>query len=244
MAYTPYYSGGWQSGEEGGTPITPDALNHMEEGIAGAVAKSGDTMTGNLYIKKNTPAVFFTNSNGSTWAAMIYEVVDSGDNNRLALAIRKEGSAGQEIYFLPVPDEHSSQTNYGILTTKNAVAVVYGGTGASSADDARYNLNVPYGMYTEDSTWATLWTNCLSKIHIGRHALLLLSNAAASVLSNGKITSLIGAIVFAGGTASSRSFRIMAMSDTGSMQYSWYISNANATSRTTGTVYKFAGTAM
>lgn len=36
MAYTPYYTGGWQSGEEGGTPITPDALNHMEEGIKDA----------------------------------------------------------------------------------------------------------------------------------------------------------------------------------------------------------------
>ena len=34
MAYTPYYSGGWQSGEEGGTPITPAALNHMEDGIS------------------------------------------------------------------------------------------------------------------------------------------------------------------------------------------------------------------
>ena len=36
MAYTPYYTGGWQSGEEGGTPITPDALNHMETGIEDA----------------------------------------------------------------------------------------------------------------------------------------------------------------------------------------------------------------
>jgi len=33
MAYTPYYSGGWQSGEEGGTPITPAALNNIENGI-------------------------------------------------------------------------------------------------------------------------------------------------------------------------------------------------------------------
>lgn len=34
MAYTPYYPGGWQSGEQGGTPITPAALNNMENGIA------------------------------------------------------------------------------------------------------------------------------------------------------------------------------------------------------------------
>lgn len=31
MAFTPYYPGGWQSGEEGGTPITPDALNHYDD---------------------------------------------------------------------------------------------------------------------------------------------------------------------------------------------------------------------
>ena len=36
MAYTPYYSVGWQSGEQGGTPITPAALNNMEAGIGTA----------------------------------------------------------------------------------------------------------------------------------------------------------------------------------------------------------------
>lgn len=41
MAYTPYYTGGWQSGEEGGTPITPAALNNMEDGI-GAALTAGD----------------------------------------------------------------------------------------------------------------------------------------------------------------------------------------------------------
>jgi hypothetical protein len=35
--YTPYYSGGWQSGESGGTPITPAALNNMENGISAAL---------------------------------------------------------------------------------------------------------------------------------------------------------------------------------------------------------------
>ena len=35
--YNPYYSGGWQSGESGGTPITPAALNNMESGIGAAL---------------------------------------------------------------------------------------------------------------------------------------------------------------------------------------------------------------
>jgi len=33
MAYSQYYQNGWQDGENGGTPITAAALNHMEDGI-------------------------------------------------------------------------------------------------------------------------------------------------------------------------------------------------------------------
>ena len=33
MNYQKYYPNGWQSGESGGTPITPEALNHIEDGI-------------------------------------------------------------------------------------------------------------------------------------------------------------------------------------------------------------------
>lgn len=33
MAYTKFYPDGWKANEEGGTPITPESLNHMEKGI-------------------------------------------------------------------------------------------------------------------------------------------------------------------------------------------------------------------
>lgn len=33
MSYSKYYSGGWQDGSSGATPITAEALNHMEQGI-------------------------------------------------------------------------------------------------------------------------------------------------------------------------------------------------------------------
>ena len=36
MSYEKAYEGGFRSGEAGGTPITPESLNHMEEGIAAA----------------------------------------------------------------------------------------------------------------------------------------------------------------------------------------------------------------
>ena len=35
MAYTRYYPNGWNNGAAGGTPITPAALNHIEDGILG-----------------------------------------------------------------------------------------------------------------------------------------------------------------------------------------------------------------
>lgn len=36
MAYSKFYPNGWQSGAAGGTPITPEALQHMEDGIVEA----------------------------------------------------------------------------------------------------------------------------------------------------------------------------------------------------------------
>ena len=34
MSYSKYYTGGWQDGESGATPINSAALNHMEDEIA------------------------------------------------------------------------------------------------------------------------------------------------------------------------------------------------------------------
>src|SRR5690606_27277635 len=38
MAYQPYYPGGWQPGPSGNTPISADALNHMERQYDEAMA--------------------------------------------------------------------------------------------------------------------------------------------------------------------------------------------------------------
>lgn len=42
MAYTPYYTNGWQDGSSGGTPITAEALNYMESGIEDNAETSGE----------------------------------------------------------------------------------------------------------------------------------------------------------------------------------------------------------
>ena len=66
MSYSPYYPSGWLNGESGATPITPDALNHMEDGIKNALPTVltegehyGDTLPapgtpGRIFFKKVT----------------------------------------------------------------------------------------------------------------------------------------------------------------------------------------------
>jgi hypothetical protein len=49
MSYKKYYEGGWRSGETGGTPITPEALNHMENGIENAAELSYAKKVGALH---------------------------------------------------------------------------------------------------------------------------------------------------------------------------------------------------
>lgn len=39
MSYSEYYTGGWQDGESGATPITAAALNHMEDEIESMSSK-------------------------------------------------------------------------------------------------------------------------------------------------------------------------------------------------------------
>lgn len=46
MAYTKYYSDGWKNNEDGNTPITAAALNHMENGIVTANAAATTTTAG------------------------------------------------------------------------------------------------------------------------------------------------------------------------------------------------------
>lgn len=68
MSYERFYPGGWQSGETGGTPITPEALNHMESGIIGAAPAGyglGD-VTKTISTWDNAKVCGWYRSNGNT----------------------------------------------------------------------------------------------------------------------------------------------------------------------------------
>lgn len=107
MAYTPYYSGGWQSGEEGDTPVTPAALNHMEDGIAGALPKSGGTMTGDIDMGQSTATsgakrIRWTTADGTVFEIRPYNNlfqivrIPSGGSSANALGISSDGSVSMD----------------------------------------------------------------------------------------------------------------------------------------------------
>ena len=103
MAYTPYYSGGWQSGEEGGTPITPDALNHMEAGVESAnnetvpVNRGGTNAATAAGARTNLEVYSKAEVDGAI-AALMPNAMVRGESNKRYLKISKVSTAGSGLY--------------------------------------------------------------------------------------------------------------------------------------------------
>lgn len=254
MAFTPYYPGGWQSGEEGGTPITPDALNHYDDAFNDVY----DDMQQSTADKALSIVI---GSNRTTWAD-VYENLDKLPTYRAAV-----------FHCDSTPARIISNNNSAISGSSLRGVIARGATGEfrfmcmavtglslfswqiTNANTATPTFGEIYehtdtrsmttGGYIDASTWSALWTNCLSKITLSQIGFVgIFSDSAASVLSNGKVTSLVSATIWRGGSDSNRSFRVMAMSSNGQYQYSWQITGATSSTRTTGTVYRFTGTAL
>lgn len=85
MAYTPYYPGGWQSGESGGTPITPAALNNMEEGIGAALTPSD-------VVNKSFQFLLAASGSSTTWTD-VYNKVKNLAVNETATFFASGGAA-------------------------------------------------------------------------------------------------------------------------------------------------------
>lgn len=103
------------------------------------VAKNGDTMTGVLiaanYVTKY--GIEFQNGSGTNVGGVFQDM--SGGNQ---VYVDEYTSGGvRECYLLPTPNA-STASFYDILTSKNAVTVAQGGTGATTASDARSNLGL------------------------------------------------------------------------------------------------------
>lgn len=245
MAYTPYYSGGWQNGEEGSTPVTPAALNNMENGIGAALPKSGGTMTGDIDMGQSTETsgaknVIWTTADGTVFRLRPY-------NNIMQMTRQAPGSSQSNVLGVNSDGTYSignvSNFRTAIGASSGVWPVTIGGTGGATTEDARANLETAYTTYVNVNTWGALFPE-LNKIGSGDAGVFLLSPDAASVLSNGKISAYLVATIFRTDSSGSYTFRVSASSDTGAHQYAWKITSANASGRTTGTVYQYNGTAM
>ena len=159
--YTPYTKTTWQDGDQ----ITTNKMMNIENGIAalstqveealgstysslndrmvnGLINTDGNVLLkGDLQIQKEHPALYFLGEEGTLPLGGLYQVNDSQGNNRIVLYQRVPDSE-LEAFFLPVPSEHTAQTYYSILTSKNPVTIACGGTGATTAEDARANLGL------------------------------------------------------------------------------------------------------
>ena len=108
MAYSPYYSGGWQSGEAGGTPITPAALNNMEAGIAkGNFAASGVKQFGTLAAGASDTASI---SLGTTLSTANYIVLLEPITSNVIAGVQQKTTTGFTMYIRNVSSADATGT--------------------------------------------------------------------------------------------------------------------------------------
>lgn len=142
MAYSKYYSNGWQSGEAGGTPITPEALNHMEEGIAAALRSDGivPVKAGGTGVNSLTKLLtaLFPNTATPTYIPVF--------------------GSGWESAGYATPAALRSAMGFG--TGNGVLGAAYGGTGVSSL--AKLKTSLGFTSFNAYSLSSTTWVGVLS----------------------------------------------------------------------------------
>ena len=131
----------------------------------GAVAKAGDTMTGNLIITgENYPSLVLKNNSNNDQV----QVVGDLTQNRLEIVQKHKNDNYTDYFFFPDTSSSPASDNaYTMLTTKFPVLVTQGGTGATTPAQARKNLQIgekivgaPMYINSQASnTWNVFTTN-------------------------------------------------------------------------------------
>lgn len=116
MAYTPYYPGGWQSGEQGGTPITPAALNNMETGI-GAALTAGDV---NI-VDSNVAIPEATVTNGTFQTMATFTPSETGNYLILVTMTYGTATAGNRILLVDTTETSTNTSYNSVLATGRSV---------------------------------------------------------------------------------------------------------------------------
>ena len=157
MSYSKYYPNGWQSGKTGGTPITPEAFNHIEKGLVQAYFDFAPAVE-----SPNYPGCYYRTVDGETeW---INPPMVSGVEYRTA-----ERYMGLVVY--------AKLVDFGYLPNASSASVTI--TGAGIAYPVRASLLIG-GSRTGQGTAIGDGYPYISEFHTGNDAINIATNADMS----------------------------------------------------------------
>lgn len=232
----------------------------------GAVNKAGDEMTGNLYLNRRAAdagSFRFGTKAGSNanyisidqndWGIMFYTLpVKNASSGTLRSACfifnqfspNSDGtrSAYNESYKLPAVDVgRTSNGNYNILTSKDAVTIPQGGTGANTAPQACDNLGAAQCILfaSSDTTPALIYAK-LGNLALNKPAVCRMYDATITAVSGGKITHGSFGTVLRSGTNTFYFF----VNQVGGDKLFSFVSTITASSIIVGNAYQYSGTVL
>lgn len=137
MAYSKYYQNGWQNGSVGGTPITAESLNHIEDGIAAnanAIAGKQDTIS-TLPVNKGGTGITSNPSMLTNLASTSADTVFKASPRPGVTGILPVANGGTGKNTL-----QATRNAMGLGNTTGALPIANGGSGMTSSPSMLTNL--------------------------------------------------------------------------------------------------------
>ncbi len=134
MSYKPYYTEGWKSGKAGGTPITPEALNHMEAGIEAAhenLLPAPQTASNKVFLRNDNTWQTVTPANIGAAAASHGNHVPTTQTASNKVFLRNDNT-WQTVTPANIGAAASSHNHAASNITSGTLGVARGGTGRAT----------------------------------------------------------------------------------------------------------------
>lgn len=124
------------------TGLTESKYHNIITSKGGTINGSLIINANSLFVRNNVPMVNLQNADGSeTMGALSGVANGSGSNYTVRLAARGKGTSFYEYYSTPYAANNlTANKYYDLLTTRSAVTIAQGGTGATTAEAALTNL--------------------------------------------------------------------------------------------------------
>lgn len=148
----------------------------------GAVNRGGDTMSGVLVVPNivSKYGIEFQNADGTNVGAVCQ---DMSNNNNQVYVDEYTAAGKRECYLFPAPTA-TEPTFHDILTSKRAVTVAQGGTGAATADEACANLGA--AKKAGDTMTGALLAPTM-KVYDASYPMFVLQSSASDVSALGAV---------------------------------------------------------